>query len=77
VDWDSLANDAEALHFIDNISCHRLNMALRVIAHRRHVPRQREPGVARAEALNGVARSEARCAKSAPGAQRHALEKSV
>lgn len=31
VDWSSLANDMEALNFIDNISCHRLNMALRVI----------------------------------------------
>ena len=31
VDWESLANDAEALNFIDNISCHRLNMALRII----------------------------------------------
>jgi len=31
VDWESLAEDAEALNFIDNISCHRLNMALRVI----------------------------------------------
>src|SRR5262245_50977707 len=31
VDWDSLADDTEALNFIDNISCHRLNMALRVI----------------------------------------------
>jgi hypothetical protein len=31
VDWDSLADDADALNFIDNISCHRLNMALRVI----------------------------------------------
>ena len=31
VDWASLADDAEALNFIDNISCHRLNMALRVI----------------------------------------------
>ena len=31
VDWDSLADDAEALNFIDNISCHRLNMALRVL----------------------------------------------
>jgi hypothetical protein len=31
VDWDSLVDDAEALNFIDNISCHRLNMALRVI----------------------------------------------
>src|SRR5499426_2229065 len=31
VDWHSLADDAEALNFIDNISCHRLNMALRVI----------------------------------------------
>ena len=31
VDWDSLADDAEALNFIDNLSCHRLNMALRVI----------------------------------------------
>jgi hypothetical protein len=31
VDWDSLADDLEALNFIDNGSCHRLNMALRVI----------------------------------------------
>src|SRR5262249_2785489 len=31
VDWDSFADDAEALNFVDNISCHRLNMALRVI----------------------------------------------
>lgn len=32
VDWDSLANDAEGLRFLDNISCHRLNMALRTVA---------------------------------------------
>ena len=31
VDWQSLANDAEGLNFLDNLSCHRLNMALRVI----------------------------------------------
>ena len=31
VDWPSIADDAEALNFIDNLSCHRLNMALRVI----------------------------------------------
>ena len=31
VDWSSLADDAEALRFVDNVSCHRLNMALRVI----------------------------------------------
>lgn len=31
IDWDSLADDAEGLNFLDNISCHRLNMALRVI----------------------------------------------
>ena len=31
VDWESLADDAEGLNFIDNISCHRLNMALRII----------------------------------------------
>lgn len=31
VDWESLADDLEGLNFIDNISCHRLNMALRVI----------------------------------------------
>jgi predicted dehydrogenase len=31
VDWESLTDDAEALNFIDNLSCHRLNMALRVI----------------------------------------------
>jgi len=32
VDWDSLSSDAEALRFLDNISCHRLNMALRSIS---------------------------------------------
>lgn len=31
VDWQSLAEDAEALRFLDDLSCHRLNMALRVI----------------------------------------------
>ena len=31
VDWDSMADDPEALNFLDNLSCHRLNMALRVI----------------------------------------------
>src|SRR5436190_24390673 len=31
VDWESLADDADGLNFIDNISCHRLNMALRMI----------------------------------------------
>ena len=31
VDWESLSDDAEGLHFFDNISCHRLNMALRAI----------------------------------------------
>ena len=31
VDWSTLAEDAEALRYIDNISCHRVNMALRVI----------------------------------------------
>jgi hypothetical protein len=31
VDWDSLADDLPGLNFLDNISCHRLNMALRTI----------------------------------------------
>lgn len=31
VDWDSIADDAAALNFLDNLSCHRLNMALRMI----------------------------------------------
>lgn len=31
IDWASLADDMEALNFIDNLSCHRTNMALRVI----------------------------------------------
>jgi hypothetical protein len=31
VDWESLAEDAEGLNFLDNLSCHRLNMALRAI----------------------------------------------
>ena len=31
VDWASFGDDLTALNFVDNISCHRLNMALRVI----------------------------------------------
>lgn len=31
VDWDSFAEDLEGLNFMDNLSCHRLNMALRGI----------------------------------------------
>lgn len=31
VDWASLEHDAQALNFVDNIACHRLNMALRTI----------------------------------------------
>lgn len=31
VDWDSFADDLEALNFVDNLSCHRANMAFRVI----------------------------------------------
>jgi hypothetical protein len=31
VDWESMADDLQALNFLDNISCHRLNMALRMI----------------------------------------------
>ena len=31
VDWESFADDLEALNFVDNLSCHRTNMALRVI----------------------------------------------
>jgi hypothetical protein len=31
VDWTSLSDDLEGLNFIDNLSCHRLNMALRGI----------------------------------------------
>ena len=31
VDWTSLADDKAGLNFLDNLSCHRLNMALRVI----------------------------------------------
>ena len=31
VDWESFANDLEGLNFMDNLSCHRLNMALRSI----------------------------------------------
>jgi hypothetical protein len=31
VDWFSIENDAQALNFLDNLSCHRLNMALRTI----------------------------------------------
>lgn len=31
VDWESLADDMQGLNFLDNLSCHRLNMALRTI----------------------------------------------
>jgi len=31
VDWESFNDDLEGLNFMDNLSCHRLNMALRVI----------------------------------------------
>lgn len=31
VDWATLEQDAQALNFLDNLSCHRLNMALRMI----------------------------------------------
>ena len=30
-DWASLEDDLEGLNFLDNLSCHRLNMALRTI----------------------------------------------
>jgi hypothetical protein len=33
VDWASLDHDAQALKFLDNTACHRLNMALRMICH--------------------------------------------
>lgn len=32
VAWDTLSSDAAGLNFLDNVSCHRLNMALRTIA---------------------------------------------
>lgn len=31
IDWDSFADDLEGLNFLDNLSCHRINMAMRVI----------------------------------------------
>lgn len=31
IDWDSVANDPEALNFMEFASCHHLNMALRTI----------------------------------------------
>ena len=31
VDWSSFADDLQALNFLDNLACHRINMALRVI----------------------------------------------
>jgi hypothetical protein len=31
VDWDSLADNMQALTFLDNLSCHRMNMALRMM----------------------------------------------
>lgn len=32
VDWSSFESDAGALNFLDNVACHRVNMALRTIA---------------------------------------------
>ena len=32
VDWASFEGDAQALNFLDNTACHRVNMALRMIA---------------------------------------------
>ncbi|MCA9288369.1 MAG: hypothetical protein KDA05_07285 [Phycisphaerales bacterium] len=31
IQWDSFASDAEALKFLDNVACHRVNMAMRQI----------------------------------------------
>jgi hypothetical protein len=31
IDWDSFDGDLEGLNFLDNLSCHRTNMALRVL----------------------------------------------
>jgi hypothetical protein len=31
IDWETFANDLEALNFLDNLSFHRINMAFRVI----------------------------------------------
>ena len=31
VDWASIADDLEGMKFIDNLSCHRINMAFRVM----------------------------------------------
>ena len=31
IDWNSFNDDLEGLNFMDNLSCHRTNMALRVI----------------------------------------------
>jgi hypothetical protein len=31
VDWASFGDDAQALDFVDNLACHRVHMALRVI----------------------------------------------
>ena len=31
VDWASFGDDGAAINFVDNVSCHRLNMALRTI----------------------------------------------
>ncbi|HEY3443759.1 MAG TPA: hypothetical protein VGK29_23585 [Paludibaculum sp.] len=31
IDWASFGDDGTALNFMDNLSCHRLNMALRMI----------------------------------------------
>ena len=31
IDWASFADDAEAIKFLDNVACHRINMAMRTL----------------------------------------------
>lgn len=31
IDWSSFADDAEAIRYLDNVACHRINMALRTL----------------------------------------------
>ena len=31
IDWDSFSDDLQALHFLDNVSFHRINMAFRAL----------------------------------------------
>lgn len=67
VDWDSFADDLQGLTFLDNLSCHRLNMALRVIC-TDDLGREAVAETVRVIRLKNVARDDMRLALEDDGA---------